>query len=63
MIDSSKLRDLIASYRSLAKAPSLTVELRRYNEEMADYLEAVANKIDCAQTSGRSGAPESPPAA
>ncbi len=63
MIDSSKLRDLVASYRSQAKAPSLTVELRRYNEEMAEYLEAVANKIDCAKMSARSGNPQSPPPA
>ncbi len=63
MIDSSRLRDLIASYRSQAKAPLLSVELRRYNEEMADYLEAVANKIDCAQISARSGNPQSPPPA
>jgi hypothetical protein len=63
VIDSSKLRDLIAAYRSQAKAPSLAVELKNYNEEMADYLEAVANKIDCAQMSGRPGNPESPPLA
>ncbi len=58
MIDSSKLRDLIASYRSQAKAPSLTVELRHYNEEMADYLEVVANKIDSVRLSARSCSPE-----
>ena len=53
MVDSAKLRDLIASYRSQARAPSLTVELKRYNEEMADYLEAVADTVDGAQLSGR----------
>jgi len=63
VIDSSRLRDLIASYRSQAKAPLLSVELRRYNEEMADYLEAVANTVDCAQLSGRPGNPESSPPA
>jgi hypothetical protein len=54
---------LIASYRSRAKAPSSTVELRRYNEDMADYLEAVANKIDRTQMSARPGNPECPPPA
>jgi hypothetical protein len=53
VVDSAKLRDLIASYRSQARAPSLTVELKRYNEEMADYLEAVADTVDGAQLSGR----------
>jgi hypothetical protein len=60
VVDSSKLRDLIASYRSQAKAPSLTIELKRYNEEMADYLEVVANKIDSARLASRSCQPEAP---
>ena len=49
MIDLTKIRDLIVSYRSQAEAPSLTLELRRYNEEMADYLGEVAEMVDRAQ--------------
>ena len=51
MIDSSRLRDLIATYRSQAKAPTLHPALRSYHEELADYLESVADAVDCAQLS------------
>jgi hypothetical protein len=53
MIETARLRELAASYRSEVKAPSATAALARYREEFAQYLESVADALDSAQLDTR----------
>jgi hypothetical protein len=53
MIETARLRELAASYRSEVKAPSATAALARYREEFAQYLESVADALDSAQIDTR----------